>query len=211
VNQSQEYDNRIIDGAAELFRVYGIRAVTMDMIAEQLGISKRTIYERFGDKDEMLFAVMNSMIIKQKERIDSIIESSPDIISAIFTLLNLGRDHAASMNPVIGSDLRKYHSKVLVRIKEKCDNPDYEGALKIIVKGKEQGYFRKDIDDGIVSRFFTELKTVIGDNKVFPTDEFLHSDLIKNVVINYLRGIATGEGIKLIDRVESGLESKSQK
>ena len=90
-------------------------------------------------------------------------------------------------------------------------NPDYEGALKIIVKGKEQGFFRKDIDDGIVSRFFTELKTVIGDSKVFPTDEFLHRDLIKNVVINYLRGIATVEGIKLIDRVESGLESKSQK
>lgn len=211
MNQSQEYDNRIINGAAELFRTYGIRAVTMDMIAEHLGISKRTIYERFGDKDEMLFAVMNSMIIKQLEKIDSIIESSPDIISAIFILLNLGRDHAASMNPMIASDLRKYHSKVLVRIKEKCENPDYEGALKIIGKGKEQGFFRKDIDDGIVGRFFTELKTVIGDSKVFPTDEFHHSDLIKNVVVNYLRGIATGEGIKLIDRVESGLESKSQK
>jgi AcrR family transcriptional regulator len=206
MSQSEEYDARIIDGAAELFRTNGIKAVTMDMIAEHLGISKRTIYERFGDKDEMLFAVMNSMIIKQKERIDSIIESSPDIISAIFTLLNLGVGHAASMNPMIGSDLRKYHSKVLLRIKEKCDNPDYEGARKIISKGKEQGLFRKDIDDGIVSRFFTELKTVIEDSKVFPTDEFLHRDLIKNVIINYLRGIATGEGIKLIDKVESGLE-----
>jgi AcrR family transcriptional regulator len=209
VNQAQEYDNRIIDGAAELFRIYGIRAVTMDMIASHLGISKRTIYERFGDKDEMLFAVLNSMLIKQKEKIDSIIQSSPDIISAIFTLLDLGRDHAASMNPVIGSDLRKYHSKVLIRIKEKCDNPDYEGALKIILKGKEQGLFRKDIDDGIVSRFFTELKTVIGDNKVFPADEFGHRDLIKNVVINYVRGIATSEGIKLIEKVESGLDNKS--
>jgi TetR/AcrR family transcriptional regulator, cholesterol catabolism regulator len=207
VNQSQEYDNRIIDGAAELFRQYGIRAVTMDMIADQLGISKRTIYERFGDKDEMLFAVMNAMIIKQKEKIDSIIESSPDIISAIFTLLNLGRDHAASMNPIIGSDLRKYHSKVLERIKKKCENPDYEGALKIILTGKEQGLFRKDIDDGIVSRFFTELKTVIGDNKVFPAEEFLHRDLIKNVVLNYLRGIATEDGIKLIGRVESGMNN----
>lgn len=207
MSQSEEYDARIIDGAAELFRTYGIKAVTMDMIAEHLGISKRTIYERFGDKDEMLFAVMNSMIIKQKERIDSIIESSPDIISAIFTLLNLGVGHAASMNPMISSDLRKYHSKVLMRIKEKCDNPDHEGALKIILKGKEQGLFRKDIDDGIVSRFFTELKTVIGDNKVFPADEFVHRDLIKNVIINYLRGIATDEGIKLIERVESGFEN----
>ena len=207
MSQSEEYDARIIDGAAELFRTHGIRAVTMDMIAEYLGISKRTIYERFVDKDEMLFAVMNSMMIKQKERIDNIIESSPDIITAVFALLNLGRDHAASMNPMIGSDLRKYHNKVLMRIKEKCDNPDYEGARKIILKGKEQGLFRKDIDDGIVSRFFTELRTVIGDSKVFPSDEFTHHDLIKNVMVNYLRGIATDEGIKLIDKVESEFEN----
>ena len=205
MSQSEEYDARIIDGAADLFRTYGIKAVTMDMIAEYLGISKRTIYERFGDKDEMLFAVMNSMIIKQKERIDNIIESSPDIIAAVFALLNLGKDHTASMNPMIGSDLRKYHSKVLMRIKEKCDDPDYEGARKIIKKGKEQGLFRKDIDDGIVSRFFNELRTVIGDSKVFPSDEFTRHDLMKNVVVNYLRGIATDEGIKLIDKVESGL------
>src|SRR5665647_1327614 len=136
MSQSEEYDARIIDGAAELFRTHGIRAVTMDMIAEYLGISKRTIYERFGDKDEMLFAVMNSMIIKQKERIDSIIESSPDIISAIFTLLNLVVGHDTSMTPISGADLRKYHNTVLPRLKEKGDTPHYEGARKSISTGK---------------------------------------------------------------------------
>ncbi|MBE0676126.1 MAG: helix-turn-helix transcriptional regulator, partial [Bacteroidales bacterium] len=62
MSQNEEYDARIVAGAAELFRIYGIKAVTMDTIAAHLGISKRTIYERFHDKDELLFAVMNEMI-----------------------------------------------------------------------------------------------------------------------------------------------------
>jgi AcrR family transcriptional regulator len=205
MSHSEEYDARIIAGAAELFRTCGIKAVTMDEIANHLGISKRTIYERFGDKDELLFAVMDAMIIKQREKIADILNSSPDVIAAIFTLLNIGKDHAASMNPLIGSDLRKYHNNVLLRIKEKCENPDYEGSLKVLEKGKEQGIFRQDIDNEIVSRFFSGLSSMITDSKVFPSDEFLHRDLIKNVIINYLRGISTSKGNKIIDKMEPGL------
>ena len=102
----EEYDARIIAGAAELFRVYGIRAVTMDAIASHLGISKRSIYERFIDKDTLLFAVINSMIEKQRETMEGILAGSPDVITAIFTIIRMGRDHAATMNPLISADLR---------------------------------------------------------------------------------------------------------
>ena len=72
MNQMEEYDARIIAGAAELFRTYGIRAVTMDTIAAHIGVSKRSIYERFIDKDTLLFAVMDSMIARQREMIQRI-------------------------------------------------------------------------------------------------------------------------------------------
>jgi len=205
MNQSEEYDARILAGAAELFRIYGIKAVTMDTIANHLGISKRTIYERFKDKDEMLFAVLNSMIIKQKERIDNVLNSSPNVIAAIFTLLAMGREHAASMNPLINSDLRKYHNNVLLRIREKCEDPDYEGSLKMIVKGKEQGLFRQDVNNEIVSRFVSGLSSMISDGRLFPPEMFLQRDLMKNVIINFMRGISTSEGIKIIDEMEPGL------
>ena len=204
---SEEYDSRIIAGAAELFSTYGIKAVTMDEIASHLGISKRTIYERFGDKDEMVFAVLNSMIIKEREKIEDVLKSSPNVIAAIFAMLLTGRDHAASMNPLIIFDLHKYHSKVLMRIKEKCEDPNYEGARKIISKGKEEGLFRKDIDENIVSMFFPEMRSFIADSKVFPAEDFLKRDLIKNVIINYLRGISTSDGIRLINEMESTLNT----
>lgn len=204
MNQSEEYDVRIIAGAAELFRNYGIRAVTMDSIATHLGMSKRTIYERFRDKDELLFAVMKEMIRKQKEIVENIMNSSSNVMEAIFTMLRISREHMASMNPLIGSDLRKYHDAVLQRIKATCDNPDHEGARKLLKAGIEEGVFRDDIDIEIISRAVSGLGNLIGDTKLFPPEQFVQRDLLRNIMINYLRGISTARGNSLIDELEPG-------
>jgi len=204
MNQSEEYDARIVAGAAELFRTYGIRAVTMDSIATHLGMSKRTIYERFRDKDELLFAVMKEMIRKQKEIVENIMNSSSNVMEAIFTMLRISREHMASMNPLIGSDLRKYHDAVLQRIKATCDNPDHEGARKLLKAGIEEGVFRDDIDIEIISRAVSGLGNLIGDTKLFPPEQFVQRDLLRNIMINYLRGISTARGNSLIDELEPG-------
>ncbi len=205
MNQTEEYNLRIITGAAELFRQFGIRAVTMDMIANHLGMSKRTIYEQFHDKDELLFAVMDSMIIKRREKTDAILNSSPDVISAIFAMIRTGTDHAAMMNPLIGSDLRKYHSKVLRRLKEKCENPDHEGSMKILEAGVRQSVFRDNHDLEILSRAFSAIASLIMDENLFPPEKFLHRDLIRHIILNFLRGISTVRGIELIDSMEHEL------
>ena len=204
MNQTEEYDARIIAGAAELFRNYGIRAVTMDSIATHLGISKRTIYERFHDKDELLYAVMNDMIQKQKEMVENILNTSSNVMEAVFTVIRIGREHMSSMNPLIGSDLRKYHDSVLQRIKDNCDNPDYEGNRKMLQAGIAQGLFRDDIDIEIISRAVTGLGGIVGDTNRFPPEQFTQRDLIRNIIINYLRGISTARGNKLIDEMEPG-------
>ncbi|NLE33491.1 MAG: TetR/AcrR family transcriptional regulator [Bacteroidales bacterium] len=198
-----EYNARIIAGAAELFRTYGIKAVTMDTIATHLGISKRSIYERFRDKDTLLYAVLDSMIARQREKIESILESSPDVISAVFTIIRMSRNHAATMNPLISSDLKKYHSSVLERLRETCGHPDHEAALRILAKGISQGIFRHDIDTEIVGRAFRGIAGLTGDEELFPADRFMRRDIMINVMVNYMRGISTAKGIKLIDSMEN--------
>lgn len=203
MSQMEEYDARIIDGAAELFRVYGIKAVTMDAIAAHLGVSKRSIYERFIDKDTLLFAVMDSMMAKQREIIERVLDSSPDVISAVFCIVRMGRDHVSTMNPLIGSDLKKYHSNVLKRLSEKCENPDYEAARKILEKGISQGIFRENINAEIVGRAFKGISAMAGNEELFPSELFLRQDIMRNLMVNFMRGIATEQGIQLIDSMEN--------
>ena len=77
----------IILVATELFKNYGIKSVTMDTLANQLGISKRTIYEAFSDKDEPLMAVLKNIAYQQKELINRVIDESENSIVAIFRML----------------------------------------------------------------------------------------------------------------------------
>lgn len=203
MNQIDEYDARIIAGAAELFNIYGIRAVTMDTIASHLGISKRSIYERFIDKDTMLFAVLDSMISKQRERISQILENAPEVITAIFTIIRMGRDHAATMNPLINSDLKKYHSRVMARLREKCGHPDQEAGVKILEKGISQGIFRDSLNTEILSRAFRGIASMAGDEDLFPPEMFERRDIMRNIMVNFMRGISTAKGVELIDSMEN--------
>ena len=93
----------IVEEAAVMFRTYGIRAVTMDMLAGQLGISKRTIYEVFRDKDELLQGVLKWMKEKQAETMKKIFSESENVIEAIFKMLDMMSNHFQNMSSCISN------------------------------------------------------------------------------------------------------------
>lgn len=197
-----ECADRIVTGASELFRLYGTKAVTMDMLAQELGISKRTIYEKFRDKDELLQTVLKCMLEKQKEIMEEMIASEQNILVAFFKHGRRMREHFGSMNPVLKSDLKKFHAEVVDKIKNSCGS-QLESSLRFIKKGIEQGVIRSDVDPDIVNRCMQGLGRMMNDPEVFPHESFDQSSIVKNVMINYLRGIATEEGLKVIREYEN--------
>ena len=127
-------DNRkkIIEGAAVLFSTYGIKSVTMDSLATHLGMSKRTIYEVFSDKDELFLGVIKWMAERQKELVKKILDESENAVAAIFKLLEFNRDHFQNMSPAFQSDMKKFHQNVFNKKKNKCEMPDFRNNQRII-------------------------------------------------------------------------------
>jgi len=193
---------RIIEGAAELFKTYGIRSVTMDSLASQFGMSKRTIYEIFADKDELLMAVLKRVNQDQKELIKKVLAESENSIVAIFRILEVNRDNFQSMSPAFLADLKKYHHDVLMKNADKSEMPDYRNHQEIIEKGVEEGLFRTDINADLVNRCLYNLGVSIMNNNLYPFDQFTRKEVIKSIFINYLRGISTHKGLLLIDKLE---------
>jgi TetR/AcrR family transcriptional regulator, cholesterol catabolism regulator len=194
---------RILEGAATLFRTYGIKSVTMDQLASHLGISKRTIYENFTDKDDLLTGVLRMMTEKQKVIIQRIIDESENAIVAIFRILEMSRNHLQDMSPAFLSDIKKYHYDFLSKNQDKCEMPDYRNNIQVVIKGIEDGLFRKDINPDLVNRCLYSLGKTTMDTELFPFELFSMRDIVKNVFINYMRGISTLKGIDLIDRLEA--------
>jgi TetR/AcrR family transcriptional regulator, cholesterol catabolism regulator len=197
-----EIKERIIEAAAKLFKTYGIKSVTMDSLASQMGISKRTIYEVFSDKDELLISVLQWMAEKQRALVKKILDDSENAIYAIFRLLEINRDHFQDMSPVFQSDLKKYHYEVLMKKTDKCEMPDFRNNIQVIERGIKEKLFRDDINPDIVNRCLYSLGRSAMDFELYPFEAFSRRDVIKNVFLNYLKGVSTKKGIDMINSLE---------
>lgn len=194
--------NRIIEGSAELFRTYGIKSVTMDSIANHFGISKRTIYEIFSDKEELLKEVLSMMAQKQKDLAKKVLDESENSLVAIFRMFEITRSIFQTMSPAFQSDLKKYHYDILIMNSESVELPDYRNNFKIIEKGIKEGLFRQDINAELANRCLFNLGRSIMDNDLYPYERFSRGEVIRNIFFNYLRGISTEKGLELINQLE---------
>jgi AcrR family transcriptional regulator len=176
----------------------------MDSLATKLGISKRTIYEVFSDKDELLTGVLNWMTERQKELVKKFLDESENAIVAIFKLLEINLNHFQDMSPAFQADIKKYHHEVLMKKADKCEMPDYRNNIQLIEKGISENFFRKDINPDLVNRCLYSMVRSIMDQDLYPFEQFSRREVVKNGFINYLRGISTFEGLELVNKLEAG-------
>jgi AcrR family transcriptional regulator len=175
----------------------------MDSLATHLGMSKRTIYEVFSDKDELLIGVLKWMAEKQRELVKKVLGDSENSIVAIFKLLEINMTHFQDMSPAFQADIKKYHHEVLINKADKCEMPDYRSNIQLIERGVKEKLFRKEINPDLVNRCLYSLVRSLMDQDLYPFEQFARREVVKNVFINYLRGISTKEGIELINKLEA--------
>ncbi len=190
---------KISNGAIQLFSKYGIRSITMDMIADHLGMSKRTIYENFKDKDELLRYCIESIVTDQKEKVRDLINQSENIIDATFKFVKFGIHFYESFNPLFFLDIQKYHTELCDSKIRLNQNQNIERTKELLNKGITENLFRKDIHVEIVSILLSEQFRMLNDNDIFPNDKFSKVDIFENIVVNFIRGIATEKGLLLIN------------
>jgi AcrR family transcriptional regulator len=197
-----DYRQTIVEEAAVMFRTYGIRAVTMDMLASHLGISKRTIYEVFRDKDELLQGVLKWMKEKQAETMKKIFSESENVIEAIFKMLDMMGNHFQNMSPAFQMDMKRYHNEMLRDPDGQVEFPFSSSNSEIIKRGIKEEIFRKDIDVDITNRCLLEVAKMSNDKTAFPPDNYMSKDVVRTFYLNYLRGISTTKGLELINHYD---------
>ncbi|HDZ41447.1 MAG TPA: TetR/AcrR family transcriptional regulator [Bacteroidetes bacterium] len=195
-----DYRERITQEAAVLFMKYGIRAVTMDSLANQLGMSKRTIYEHFADKDELLVSVIESMAARQKDVFRKIMDEADNVIEALFEILRIATTHFKNTNPTFFMDLNKYHHKVYERICQKGDIKNYKMSLSMLRRGIQEKVFRDDINVEIVNIGIHSVLDITRESNTLSAEKYSRFEIIDNLLFNYLIGISTSEGQALINK-----------
>ena len=190
---------KIVESALNQFLIYGVRNVSMNSIAADIGISKRTIYEIFKDKTELVHNCMEKLKYDHEERSRKISSSSNNVIETFFTFMKEGIKTMSSINPVFFRDVRKFYLVSWNTIVAEIEKDHLYMTEKLLEKGIKEGLFRDDIDIKILSKLFYEQINLVADEKIFPRDEFNHADIFQSLIINFVRGISTTKGIKIIE------------
>lgn len=189
---------RIIQEAKSLFMKLGIRSVSMDDIANHLGMSKKTIYQLFTDKDELVDNVIEADI--QKIETDCIVccELSADAIDEIFKTMEMIVVQFRNMNPMVLFDLQKYHHRSYEKFMKYKNTFLLEIINKNLIKGVKEGLYRKDIKIDILSKFRLESMMLSFNMETYPPEKYNILEVTLEIIEHFLYGLATEKGYQLI-------------
>ena len=195
---------RIIEKAMQDFSRHGIRAVKMDMLAKELGISKRTMYEIFEDKETLLFEGIKVYGERKREYMHSYAEEGHDVIDIIMEAYHMKVEEVRAVNPDFYLDLMKY-PRLAQHMKE-AQQKSREGFLAFMKRGVDDGYFRPDVNYELVPHIFDALGQYILTNSL--VQQYSVEELFSNCFLIALRGFCTDKGLHTIDKLMA--EAKSE-
>jgi TetR/AcrR family transcriptional regulator, cholesterol catabolism regulator len=195
-----EVKERILGKATDLFMRYGIRSITMDEIATQLGISKKTIYQFFTDKDDMVQAVIDREIKKNELDCEEYREQAADAIHQVFLSLEGLEEMLKYTNPLMLYDLEKHHPRSYKKLKEYKYNFLYRIIMDNLQWGMTEKLYRNDINFDIVTKHRIESAFLVFNTDLFPHSRYKISEVNYELSMLFLHGIVSAEGKKLIEK-----------
>jgi AcrR family transcriptional regulator len=195
--------SRILHKAEQIARNIGFRAVTMDELAFQLGISKKTIYQFYTDKNEIVDDVMTEIIRKSQTNCLANTSQADNAIHEIFVAMAQVKKDFENLNPIIIHDLEKYFPKTYEKFKEHKFNFIYKLIYENLVRGMSQGYYRPVLNADILAKFRIESMLLGFNQSLFPKDQYKLTEVTQIILDHFLHGIATPEGLKLIEKYKT--------
>ena len=199
--------SRILIKGTELFFRYGVKTVTMDAIANELGISKKTIYQHFPDKDSMVYEVVKMFTEEDLAKWKELDRLYSNVIEKMFKSFEMTKDLITQMNPRLLYEIQKYFPNaftLFVEHSEKCIN---ENLIADFKKGAQFGYFRNDIDFELLARLrMAEVDLAFNPN-FYPNNKLSLYDTQLTLMDIFMRGILTEKGLTLYTSYQNNLKS----
>ena len=206
-----EIKDRIKHKAEELFRRYGVKSVTMDEIASQLGMSKKTLYQSFSDKNELVDEVIEEMLADNRESCDGCRALAENAVHEVMVIMQNVQEMLLNLNPVILFDIQRSHPGAF----KKFTRYKYDYLLKLvqqnIVRGINEGWYREEIDVEIISRLRVETIILPFDEEIFPRTQYSMLEIQNMLIEFYLYGLVNPRGYELIQKYKKENLKKTER
>ena len=198
----------IVKRALEEFMHYGFKSFTMDDLAHKLGMSKKTLYELFPSKTDLVESTLDYVLQMTCKNIENFVQGEGSMIENVFrnertvqTTFNI-----KSGRPIW--ELQKYYSKTYERMKSEFAKTDALFIDKLLEKGWQEGLFRKDINVNFYKVFYTSVQRLRSITHTFPEREFPFWETIYTILEYFFRILVNEKGLKELERVLKEVKDK---
>ena len=191
---------KLLKEIGEMFMTYGVRSISMDDISRHMGISKKTLYQHFKDKNELVEKVTEHVIEERQTEYEEVTKEASNAIEELFLMSKCLRSHLANLNPSLIFDLKKFHMKAWNLFLDYEHITVYESMKDNLKRGKEEGFFRVGININVLAKLRVEQVHMSFDPHVFPKDDFDFTEVHMQMYDHYVYGICTDKGLKLYEK-----------
>ncbi|GAA4276825.1 TetR/AcrR family transcriptional regulator [Aquimarina mytili] len=192
---------KIVEKANDMFLSFGFKSVTMDDLASEMGISKKTIYAHFQNKTKLVEATTHHLFCKINDGINAILGESLDPIEELYAIKTFVMHHLKNEKTAPLHQLEKYYPKIHQGLKSKQFEVFQDCVVDNLKRGIDKGVFRKNIDIEFISRIYFIGTNGIKDKNMFPDQIFPVAKLMDDYLEYHILGITTEKGRTILNNL----------
>ena len=200
--------DKILEKSAEMFLNLGFKSVTMDDIANELGVSKKTIYNHFSNKTDLVNEVTNSVFEIVVTGINLICSKEENPIDELYEIKRFSMEYLKNEKTSPQYQLQKYYPKIYATLKSKQFDVMQDCVIDNLKRGVKLGFYRSTIDLGFISRIYFHGIIGLKDVELFPLKQFSMNDIMNFYLEYHLRGICTEKGIIKLNEIITNNQSE---
>lgn len=198
--EESDVRKKILKGAESLFMKYGVRSISMDDIARHLSVSKKTLYQHFEDKEDIVTMASQSHVEAMSQQFEEIRLSSKNSIDELAKISVCLKQNTEEINPSLLFDLRKYHPRAWAVWLNHKNKFVRDSVVRNLKQGIEEGYFRTEINMEVIATIRLELVQLPFDEEVFPPSQFKLAEVQVQIFDHFVYGLLTEKGRKLYQK-----------
>jgi TetR/AcrR family transcriptional regulator, cholesterol catabolism regulator len=195
-----ETPERILQSAESIFMRMGIRSVSMDDVAAQLGMSKKTLYQYFEDKDQLVTTVVTRHFKQKCLELEACSNQANNAVHEFFLILDRIIIDFTSMHPIVIHDMQKFHPLAYAAFTRYKQEFVLACVRQNIERGKQEGHYRTDLDTDIISKYRLESIMIPFNMSVFPPEHYTLVSTAKLISENFIYGLVTPQGRALVEQ-----------
>ena len=191
---------KIVNGALELYMRMGVKSVNMDEVATNLGISKKTLYVYFDNKQDLVNHCFQKHYDLVSEMINTSAAQFENAIDELFAIDESCSIIMKQINPYLLGELKRYYPNTWALIEQLKQKVFFNIMKKNLNKGIKQEIYRKEIDVDVIAMLMINRIDTLINEEVFPLTQYDFRKLLTEIRIYHLRGIATIKGINYLEQ-----------